>query len=112
MTLRDRMRRDASRALTRLAHFGETVTYHQAEGQALVVRAVVNRSMLQAMEGESNLAVRSATVFLPAGDDGVTAIADADEISLPLRIGGPVVRCRIIETLAEDEGGFLVRVVQ
>ena len=58
-------------------------------------------------------AVLEAVVFLPFSTDpsrGVVAVQDGDELWCSLVDGATPVRCRIIETLSEDEGGFLVRV--
>lgn len=95
---------------------GEGVTFHPVGGGASrTFPAVVNRDRLQQIGRNQDLgtAAREATVFLPysaTATEGVVTVADGDELTLPLQLGQPAVRCRILETLSEDEGGFLVRV--
>lgn len=126
--LNRRMRRD-SRALVRPQHHGELVTFipHpigelptnsmlEAIGQApQTFHAVVDRSRRQPLGDNRDLgaSVLEAVVFLPFSTDpsrGVVAVQDGDELWCSLVDGATPVRCRIIETLSEDEGGFLVRV--
>lgn len=115
MTLRDRMARDAL-AIARADHHGETVVFHAAAGgDPRSFLAVPNRDRLAALGRDPDLgaAAREATVFLPRNADpalGVEVVEDGDELEVVLQLGKPAVRCRIAETLSEDDGGFLVRV--
>lgn len=111
-----RLRADA-RKITTTRHHGELVTYLSsvpgAPGRNL--RAIVQRNRLQALgaEREIGAAVLEALVWLPFDVDparGVVAVAIGDELVCVLQEGATAIRCRIVETVSEDAGGFLVRV--
>lgn len=108
MTLRDAMRRDAAR-ITSLNDFGEVVTVYLPHRAGIRVRAIVNRQRLEQVVGESMLAVRGADVFVPAGF-GIEAWPNGTEVELPVKLGEGPSRCRSVDVLTEDEGGWLVRV--
>lgn len=116
MNLSDLMARHARRDLTRLNQCGEPVTWHFADGSPdREFRAVIDRQLLEPMNGIGVTAgaVRGARVWVPRDStSGVERVVEGDDVTVRLRIGYPPARCRVVETLSEDEGGFLVQVLQ
>lgn len=112
MTLRDLMNRHARTVLTRIDHFGETVTYVFKAGGSRQVRAVVNRLDVQpAGPGVSQIGRQTATVFIARhATDGVMSHTKGDKLELALELGGDEVEARIVRVIDEDEGGFLLEV--
>lgn len=108
MTLRDAMRRDAAR-ITSLSDFGELVTVYLPGKAGVRLRAVVNRHRLETFAGEAMLAVRGADVFIPAGF-GIESMPNGAEVEVPVKLGEAPTRCRSVDVLTEDEGGWLVRI--
>lgn len=112
MTLRDTMKRHAVGPLTRVDHFGETVTFRPKSGAAVSIAVVIDRSMrLDPISDSRSLAVaRAAAVFIPRTST-VTRVVEGDQLDCALTDeGGTVTTCRVDEILATDPGGWLVRV--
>lgn len=116
MNLPDLMRRHAESAIANSAHLAEEATWHYAGGgQDRQVRVVVNRQQLEPANGIGGTAAsaRSARVWLARNSiNGVTAVADGDEITVAIRLGAPPERCRIVEVVTEGHGGFLLQVMR
>jgi len=125
-----KMRRHAQ-ALVRVEHAGELVTFVPHPSGLLPTNAVlapigdgpqtfpavVNRQRREPLGGDREIGAVAfeALVFLPFSTDptqGVLSVEDGDELWCSLVEGQTPVRCRIVETLNEDAGGFLVRVQQ
>lgn len=103
----DDLIQEHSRQAAEIDGLGEIATWHQVrEGKDVPVRVVVDRMLLEEMNsiGGVAAAVQSAKVFLPRYY--VKRVWPGDQITLRMRIGGDLERCRIAEILSEDVGGF------
>ena len=109
MTLADKLKRDAI-ALASSKHFGEPLTYTFAAGGTRTVKAVVQRlGKVELEDGE--LVGEAAIVFVPNDStDGVTSIADGDQITLAFKEGGATQVGRIMRVDAQDPGSWMLEV--
>jgi hypothetical protein len=112
MGLRDVLAADAA-AFTALADFGEEARYFdQGVGEGRVVHVHVFR---EEPETNSDLTVgarfHGASLFIARNaTTGVTNPTRADEIELSLRPGEAVQRCRVVEVMQADAGGYMLGV--
>lgn len=114
MGLRDVLASDAA-AFTNTADFGEPITYFDdGVGDGRSVNAVVFR---EEPDSNSDITIgarfHSAMIFVARNSiNGVDAPTRADECTLSLRPGETAVRCRVVEVVATDAGGHMLRVTK
>lgn len=116
MTLDDLMRRHGEKVLGLTRQCAEDAVWHFADGsEDRDVRVVVHRQLLEPVNatGQVGGAVHLARVFIARNENnGVLRVAAGDEITLVMRVGAAASRCRIVEILSEDPGGFELQVMR
>lgn len=109
MTLRQTMARHARTALTRLDHFGESVTRRRKNVADLAgLRVTIRRLGRRRWEEGVQVAFYRAEVFVPAGLD----VQAADELLFPMVEGGESTPNRVDGLISSDANGSLWEVIR
>ena len=118
MAFKDDLATDMADIFLDTEEFAETVVAYQAgkaAGGAKSIAALVDRGAPEPFGlGDASALVHDAEVTI-ANDatTGLAAITDqVTEFDLPLVLGGPVLTCRVVGIVSQDEGAWTVRVAK
>lgn len=110
MTFAEKMQRDAVAATRPGRRTGENVEYYFAAGGQRTIHAEVSRQG-RVRSDDGDLVYEVTIVVIPNhATNGVTAIADGDEIEVAMREGGVAERCRNVSLISQDAGAWTLEV--